>query len=308
MSDRCAREGCGHAHADHGLYGRRCVHSDVGWRGIPTCSCPGFVPVVSEPEQKKLAWSDLSVGDVFEIDVFCMQEGNRIEKREVVGINGDIFTLTGDPGRPGVAYTVDVSTPKERKRRLAWPDRKIESNDHSVVEPGQNEAGDEQGSSAVEARGLPARIVVDAKGFYWRDFGEFYSMCPVNPDNSPIPQPVVYYVPAGAKGTDRFGALRAAIGLASAEEEVLNLGIEEEIPEDLRYELMRLAGSVNDFIFWIRRKAQEDDLGGEPADQMYNALEIESGVDVWGVTAREAVDNYFRSDVLGLPRSSERPS
>lgn len=43
----------------------------------------------------------------------------------------------------------------------------------------------------------PDRIAVDAMGFCWRvwDHQEFWSMCPVNPDNSPIPQPVVYYIP-----------------------------------------------------------------------------------------------------------------
>jgi hypothetical protein len=46
------------------------------------------------------------------------------------------------------------------------------------------------------------RIAVDAKGYVWRVYGKdagvlagYWSMAPVNPDNSPVPQPVVYYVP-----------------------------------------------------------------------------------------------------------------
>jgi hypothetical protein len=43
----------------------------------------------------------------------------------------------------------------------------------------------------------PHRLAVDAKGYVWRAYTdeEFWSMAPVNPDNSPIPQPVTYYVP-----------------------------------------------------------------------------------------------------------------
>lgn len=43
----------------------------------------------------------------------------------------------------------------------------------------------------------PHRIGVDAKGYVWRAYTdeEFWSMAPTNPDNSPIPQPVTYYVP-----------------------------------------------------------------------------------------------------------------
>lgn len=39
-------------------------------------------------------------------------------------------------------------------------------------------------------------IAVDAMGYCWRVFpGEFWSMCPVNPDNSPIPRPLTFYMP-----------------------------------------------------------------------------------------------------------------
>ena len=33
---------------------------------------------------------------------------------------------------------------------------------------------------------LPKRVVIDAKGNYWRDFGTHFSMCPVSEDNNTI--------------------------------------------------------------------------------------------------------------------------
>lgn len=45
---------------------------------------------------------------------------------------------------------------------------------------------------------LPERIAVDAAGFYWRVVSdEMWSMCLTNPDNSPIPEPVTFYVRDG---------------------------------------------------------------------------------------------------------------
>jgi hypothetical protein len=50
----------------------------------------------------------------------------------------------------------------------------------------------------------PHRVAVDAKGYVWRvypegvipgAYGECWSMAPTNPDNSPVPEPVIYYVP-----------------------------------------------------------------------------------------------------------------
>ncbi len=40
-----------------------------------------------------------------------------------------------------------------------------------------------------------SRLAVDAKGYVWRVFEDAWSMAPSNPDNSPIPEPVRYYVP-----------------------------------------------------------------------------------------------------------------
>lgn len=39
----------------------------------------------------------------------------------------------------------------------------------------------------------PPRIAVDGLGYYWRVYPTHWSMCPVNPDNNPIPEPVTYY-------------------------------------------------------------------------------------------------------------------
>ena len=43
---------------------------------------------------------------------------------------------------------------------------------------------------------LPDHIIIDAKGYWWRQWEsepEFWSMVPVNPDNSPIPYPISWY-------------------------------------------------------------------------------------------------------------------
>lgn len=39
----------------------------------------------------------------------------------------------------------------------------------------------------------PWRVVVGANGAYWRDYGTYYSMCPVSVDNDPV-VPVAIYV------------------------------------------------------------------------------------------------------------------
>lgn len=33
---------------------------------------------------------------------------------------------------------------------------------------------------------LPPRIVVGKNGAYWRDYGDYFSMCPVSTDNDPV--------------------------------------------------------------------------------------------------------------------------
>jgi hypothetical protein len=104
---------------------------------------------------------------------------------------------------------------------------------------------------------------------------------------------------------NKFSALRTAIEAVTAEQAALELPIEEDIPEDLRYELMRLAGSVNDYIFWVRHRAQPDDIDDTPESQMFWAQEIESGTGAWGVNAREALDHYLNEDLTDRRRWSD---
>lgn len=79
---------------------------------------------------------------------------------------------------------------------------------HCMACPVHPDAPDEAPQPAQEAADLsswmktPHRIAVDAKGYVWRAYGDdagtlagYWSMTPVNPDNSPIPRPVTYYVP-----------------------------------------------------------------------------------------------------------------
>lgn len=49
---------------------------------------------------------------------------------------------------------------------------------------------------------IPPRLMVDGDGYCWREFDPtedtpegILSMCPVNPNNEPIPEPRSYYVP-----------------------------------------------------------------------------------------------------------------
>lgn len=55
---------------------------------------------------------------------------------------------------------------------------------------------------------VPDRIAIDAHGYGWRvwDDEDHWSMVPQNPDNSPIPQPVTWFVPAA---DDRQTQIRA---------------------------------------------------------------------------------------------------
>jgi len=42
--------------------------------------------------------------------------------------------------------------------------------------------------------GPPPVVAIDADGYWWRVYeGEFWSMVPTNPDNTPIPVPVTLY-------------------------------------------------------------------------------------------------------------------
>lgn len=62
--------------------------------------------------------------------------------------------------------------------------------------------------------------------------------------------------------------------------------------DEQRWRAHVAACSVTDMTFWVRKD------GDHPG--YYEATEVETGVSAWGVTEREAMDNYFR-------RKHERP-
>ena len=105
---------------------------------------------------------------------------------------------------------------------------------------------------------------------------------------------------------------RVREALAALREEIHTLyqngtfDLDTHLPLDVRDELLALGSSTSDFTFHIYRKRQQDDLSDDPKTWMYRAIEIESGGGAWGVTAREALDNYFRDDVLDH-RAEPRP-
>ena len=76
------------------------------------------------------------------------------------------------------------------------------------------------------------------------------------------------------------------------------LDLNTDLPMDVRDELLRLGCSMKDYVFHVYKKRQKDDLSDSPGSWMYRAVEIETGVGAWGVTVREALDLYFRDDLL----------
>lgn len=105
-----------------------------------------------------------------------------------------------------------------------------------------------------------------------------------------------------ADATNRIGILLDSIDriLAREEKRITEEATPEErqrhhffsgLPEALRWRFMVHGCSVRDMNFWVRR---EDQDGG----RWYLCTEIETGMTVGGVDAREAVDNYFKADVL----------
>lgn len=47
-------------------------------------------------------------------------------------------------------------------------------------------------SGSVSATDLPLRVVVDHHGHYWRDYGDYLSMCPVSDENNEMVVAAVY--------------------------------------------------------------------------------------------------------------------
>lgn len=47
----------------------------------------------------------------------------------------------------------------------------------------------------------PPKLAVDANGFVWRVYdGGYWSMAPINPDNTPVPGPITFYEPVEING------------------------------------------------------------------------------------------------------------
>lgn len=105
---------------------------------------------------------------------------------------------------------------------------------------------------------------------------------------------------------DAFKHLAELIEAVEEENERLSrdgiLSWDKDIPLELRDKLLVMGSSTNDYVFWIHRKAQPDDLDDKPENQMYYALEVETGIGAWGVTPREAVDKYWHADLLDVAR------
>jgi hypothetical protein len=59
------------------------------------------------------------------------------------------------------------------------------------------------------------------------------------------------------------------------------------LPSALRWRVMVLGSSVEDMNFWVRHDPDEPDV------KWFIATEIETGTHAHGVSAREALDNYF---------------
>lgn len=62
------------------------------------------------------------------------------------------------------------------------------------------------------------------------------------------------------------------------------------LPSELRWRVMVLGCSVEDMNFWVRRDPDS------PGVEWFIATEIETGGETNGVTAREAMNNYFTAN------------
>lgn len=73
---------------------------------------------------------------------------------------------------------------------------------------------------------LPYRVVIGANGAYWRDFGAYFSMCPVSSDNDPVEE-VAVYVPIQVE--DRLRAERDAVTEALLKHKARVSELEEQL-------------------------------------------------------------------------------
>lgn len=61
---------------------------------------------------------------------------------------------------------------------------------------------------------VPDRIAIDAKGYGWRvwdEHPEMWSMVPQNPDNSPIPEPLTWFVRLNRREDALLAAMTAGL-------------------------------------------------------------------------------------------------
>lgn len=77
---------------------------------------------------------------------------------------------------------------------------------------------------------------------------------------------------------------------------------EKQLPDAIRARLLIAGSSMDDYVFWVRRRAQDGDLSDSPESQMFWAEEMEAGTGAWGVNAREALDHYLSDDLLDRRR------
>lgn len=75
----------------------------------------------------------------------------------------------------------------------------------------------------------------------------------------------------------------------------------KQLPDDVRSKLLSMGGSMTDYVFWVRKRPQPDDLGA----QMYWAEEMEAGTGAWGVDARQALEHYLSDDILDRRRYTD---
>ena len=75
----------------------------------------------------------------------------------------------------------------------------------------------------------------------------------------------------------------------------------KQLPDEVRSKLLSLGGSMTDYVFWVRKRPQPDDLDS----QMYWAEEMEAGTGAWGVDARQALEHYLSDDILDRRRYTD---
>lgn len=86
------------------------------------------------------------------------------------------------------------------------------------------------------AADLPLRVIVDQHGHYWRDYGEFLSMCPVSTENVELKTVASFYrlVPPPDEAADLNDAPRLRAALKTALEYIHEWG-ELDSAEDEKF-------------------------------------------------------------------------